>query len=415
MTLPAQIAVSFDFSSGATFGFPFTLGDTKNGIIGVSQLASSTVPEPIVDLTPNVRQITITRGRNLQRDTYEAGSAVIRVYDPDGSWNPQSTTSPYYPYLTPLRKIRVSATTATTQKFLFSGYTTEYRYSYDQAENMGFVDIYCSDAFRLYQLSQVTTVADATAGQDTGTRIGKLLDAISFPASMRTIATGQSLCQADPGTNRTALAALKNAEFSEQGAFYIDGSGNAIFKNRNTVVSSIAATPIEFNQSGGIPYRSLVYAFDDKLIINQSQMTRYGSSTPQIAENTASVAKYFAHGYNQTDLVIDTDANALNIARTYVATRAETTLRVDSLTVDLLDPAVPTDTMIGLEYFTNCKITNIQPDGSTIVKTLQVQGLNWNITPNAMSVTVTTMENVTDGYVIGSTERGIIGISAMTW
>ena len=414
MALPAQIAVSFDFSSGATFGYPFTIGDAKNGIIGVSQLASSTVPEPIVDLTPYVRQITINRGRNLQRDTYEAGSAVVRVYDPDGAWNPQNPASPYYPYLTPLRKVRISATTATTQKFLFSGYTTEYRYYYDQAENMGYVDIYVSDAFRLFQLSQVTSVSGATAGQDTGARIGKILDSISFPASMRTLATGNSLCIADPGTNRTSLAALKNAEFSEQGAFYIDGSGNAIFKNRNTVVSSIAATPIEFNQTTGIPYRNLVFAFDDKLIINQSQMTRYGG-TMQTAENTASVTKYFAHGYNQTDLVIDTDANALNIARTYVATRAETTIRIDAMTVDLLDTAVPTDTMIGLDYFTNCKITNVQPDGSTIVKTLQVQGLSWSITPNSMQVTVTTLEPITDGFVIGSTERGIIGVSAMTY
>lgn len=414
MALPAQIAVSFDFSSGATFGYPFTIGDAKNGIIGVSQLASSTVPEPIVDLTPNVRNIVINRGRNLQRDTYEAGSAVVRVYDPDGAWNPQNPASPYYPYLTPLRKVRISATTATTQKFLFSGYTTEYRYYYDQAENMGYVDIYVSDAFRLFQLSQVTSVSGATAGQDTGARIGKILDAISFPASMRTLATGNSLCIADPGTNRTSLAALKNAEYSEQGAFYIDGSGNAIFKNRNTVVSSIAATPIEFNQTTGIPYRNLVFAFDDKLIINQSQMTRYGG-TMQSAENTASVVKYFAHGYNQTDLVIDTDANALNIARTYVATRAETTIRIDAMTVDLLDTAVPTDTMIGLDYFNNCKITNVQPDGSTIVKTLQVQGLSWSITPNSMQVTVTTLEPITDGFVIGSTERGIIGVSAMTY
>jgi hypothetical protein len=414
MALPAQIAVSFDFSSGATFNVPFTIGDAKNGLIGVSAFGSSAVPEPVVDLTPNVRQITITRGRNLQRDQYEAGTAVVRVLDPNSYFNPQNTASPYYGYLVPLRKIRISATTDTTQAFLFSGYTTEYRYTYDQAEQMGYVDIYVADAFRLLQLSQVTTVTGATAGQDTGARIGKILDAVSFPTSMRTLATGNSLCQADPSTNRTALAALKNAEFSEQGAFYIDGSGNAIFKNRNTVVSSISGTPIEFNQTTGIPYRNLVFAFDDKLIINQASMTRVGG-TLQFAENTASAIRYFPHAYNQTDLVIDTDANALNIARTYVATRAETTIRIDAMTVDLLDPSVPTDTMIGLDYFSNCRITNIQPDGSEIVKTLQVQGLNWNITPNSMQVTVTTLEPIVDGFVIGSAERGIIGVSAMTY
>ena len=414
MSLPAQIAVSFDFSSGATFGYPFVIGDAKYGIIGVSTLGSSTVPVPIVDLTPDVRQITINRGRNIQQDTYDTGSAVVRVLDETGAWNPQNTSSPYYPYLVPLRKLRISATTGTTQKFLFSGYTTEYRYTYPQGQELGYVDIYCADAFRLLQLAQVNIVTDAGAGQSTGTRIGKLLDQVSFPSNMRTIATGQSLCQADPGTNRTTIAAIKNAEFSEQGAFYINGSGTAVFKSRNEVVSSISGTPIEFNQTTGIPYKNLVYAFDDKLIINQATITRIGGIA-QFAENTASATRYFPHAYAADNLVVDTDASALDIARTYCATRAETTIRIDAMTVDLMDPAVPTNTMIGLDYFDNCKITNVQPDGSTIIKTLQVQGLSWSITPSSMQVTVTTLEPITDGFVIGSTERGIIGVSAMTY
>ena len=414
MALPANISVSFDFSSGATFGYPFTIGDAKYGVLGTGTLASSTVPEPIVDLTPNVRNITIERGRNLQSDQYIAGTAVVRVLDPDSYFNPQNTSSPYYGYLVPLRKLRIAATTATTQKFLFSGYTTEYRYTYPQGQEIGYVDIYVADAFRLFNLAQVQTVADSGAGQSTGTRIGKILDQISFPASMRTIATGQSSCITDPATLRTSLSALKNVEFSEQGAFFINGSGTAVFKDRNSVVSSIAATPIEFNQSGGIPYKNLVFAFDDKLIINQASMQRYGG-TAQFSQNAASVTRYFPHQYSAQDLVIDTDANALNIAATYVATRAETTIRIDEMTVDLLDTAVPTDTMIGLDYFDNVKITNIQPDGSTIVKTLQVQGLNWEISPNSMTVKVTTLEPITDGFVIGSTERGIIGVSAMTY
>ena len=243
MSLPANIAVSFDFSSGATFGYPFTIGDDKYGIIGVSQLAASTVPIPIVDLTPNVRNITINRGRNILSDTYVAGDAVVRVLDPDGAWNPQNTSSPYYPFLVPLRKIRISATTPTKDAFLFSGYTTEYRYTFPQGQEVGYVDIYCSDAFKLFNLAQVQTVADSGA-QSTGTRIGKILDQVNFPTNMRTVATGESLCQSDPATLRTSLSALKNVEFSEQGAFYIDGSGTAVFKSRNEVVSSISGTPI---------------------------------------------------------------------------------------------------------------------------------------------------------------------------
>jgi hypothetical protein len=414
MTLPAQISVSFDFTSGATFGYPFTIGDIKYGVLGTGTLASTTTPEPTVDLTPDVRSISIRRGRNIMRDTYEAGTCIVRVLDPNSYFNPQNTASPYYGFLTPLRKLRVSATVGGVGYFLFSGYTTNYKYTYPQNQETGYVDIECSDAFRLMQLATVTTVSGATAGQDTGTRIGKILDQVSWPSSMRTIDTGNTTCVVDPGTSRTSIDALKNAEFSEQGAFYLNQEGTAIFLNRTNVIKAYGTTPIEFDQTSGIPYTNLVFAFDDKLIVNSAGMTRVGG-TQQVSENAASIAKYFPHQSNQENLVAQTDADTLNIAKIYVATRAETTIRIDAMTVDLLDPDVPTATMLDLDYFKPLKITNVQPDGSTIVKTLQAQGFAWDITPNSMKVTVTTLEPIVAGFIIGSAVSGIIGTSIMAY
>ena len=412
MTLPATISVSFDFSQGATFGFPFTIGDPINGIIGVSQFASSEVPEPVIDLSSQTRQIKISRGRNIMRDTYEAGNCTVRVIDQDGAFNPQNPASPYFGYLTPLRKIRVAATTPTAQSFLFSGYVTDYKYTYPTGQELGYVDITCSDAFRLFAMANISTVGSATAGQTTGTRIEKILDQVDFPSSMRIIDTGSTTVQADPATTRSSLSALQVAEFTEQGAFFVLSGGEVEFKDRNDVVGSLAAAPIEFNQTTGIPYADLKYAFDDKLIINNATMTRVGGTTVS-STDADSIAKYFPHGMNVENLIAQTDAQVQDIADIYVATRKETTIRIDAMTVDLLDPAVPTDTIIGLEYFDNVKITNIQPDGSTIVKTLQVQGLAWDITPNNMKCTVTTLEPIVEGFIIGSSTYGIIGQSIM--
>jgi hypothetical protein len=414
MTLPAQITVSFDFSSSATFGNPLTLGDAKYGLLGTGTLAASSPTEPVVDLTPDVRQISIRRGRNIMRDQYEAGTCTVRVLDPLSYFNPQNVNSPYYGYLTPLRKLRVAATYSGTSYFLYSGYTTEYKYTYPQGQETGYVDIICSDALRLMQQATVTTVASATAGQDTGTRITKILDQVFWPTNMRQIDTGNTTCVADPGTARTSLDALFNAAFSEQGAFYIDQEGTANFKNRTNTITSASATPIEFNQTGGIPYKNLTFAFDDKLIINSAGMTRVGG-TQQVSENAASIAKYFPHQLNQENLVAQTDTDTLNIARIYVATRQETTIRIDGMLIDLQDTSVPTATILGLDYFTPLKITNIQPDGSTIVKTLQAQGFAWDITPNQMQVAITTLEPITDGFTLDSEVQGIIGTSVLAY
>jgi hypothetical protein len=413
MSLPV-LDVSLNFSSGATFGNPFTLDDPVNGLLGTGFLADSSTPALVLNLTDITRQIQIRRGRNIGRDTYEAGTCTVRIYDQTGRFNPQNPSSDLFGYLTPLRKLRISASYLGVTYYLFSGYTTDYIYTYDKAENVSYVDINASDAFRLFNMSTITAVTGQANGQDTGTRIGKILDTVSFPLTMRSIDTGDSLTQADPASNRITLQALKNVETSEQGAFFINPEGNAVFKNRSNVISSASATPIAFNQTTGIPYRNLVFAFDDKLIVNKSTVTRVGG-TGQTYTDVDSVAEYFPHVVNFSDLVIQTDADAANIAAIYVATRSSTTIRIDSMIVDLYDPNVPSATMLDLDYFDNVVITNVQPDGSTITKNLQIQGVIWEITPNSWTGNFTTLEPIVDGFIIGNSTYGVIGEDILSY
>jgi len=413
MSLPV-LDVSLNFSSGATFGNPFTLDDPVNGLLGTGFLSDSSTPALVLNLTDITRQIQIRRGRNIGRDTYEAGTCTVRIYDQTGRFNPQNPSSDLFGYLTPLRKLRISASYLGVTYYLFSGYTTDYIYTYDKAENVSYVDINASDAFRLFNMSTITSVTGQANGQDTGTRIGKILDTVSFPLTMRSIDTGDSLTQADPSSNRITLQALKNVETSEQGAFFINPEGNAVFKNRSNVISSASGTPIAFNQTTGIPYRNLVFAFDDKLIVNKSTVTRVGG-TGQTYTDVDSVAEYFPHVVNFSDLVIQTDADAANIAAIYVATRSSTTIRIDSMIVDLYDPNVPSATMLDLDYFDNVVITNIQPDGSTITKNLQIQGVVWEITPNSWTGNFTTLEPIVDGFIIGNSTYGVIGEDILSY
>jgi hypothetical protein len=190
--------------------------------------------------------------------------------------------------------------------------------------------------------------------------------------------------------------------------------GSAVFKSRSEVTATLGEPAIEFNQTTGISYKSLKYQFDDKLIINDVKFNRIGG-TIQNVFSQASIDKYFPHALTQENLVAQDDAQVLGAAQNYVNTRKETTIRIDEMTVDLLDPAVPTDTMIGLDYFDNLTITNVTQEGSTIVKTLQAQGFAWDITPNMMSVTVTTLEPIIDSFIVGSSTYGIIGQSSFSY
>ena len=407
MSIPTLV-VTFDFTSGAVFGYPFIIGE---GVLGVNTLADAAADT--IDISNQVNKVAIRRGYDLLQEEFQAGTATVRVLDQNGDWNPTNPSSPYYGKLVPLRKVRISA----NGYFLFSGYTTAYNYTWDKEQNIGYVDLELVDAFRLLNMSNITTVTGGTVGQTTGTRITAILDTIGFPNSMRDIDAGSTTVQVDPGNSRTSLEAIRNMEFCEQGAFYFQPSGDAQFKSRLSIQQKSGVNPTFFSNDGtGITYRNIVTALDDKLIINQTSITRK-DGTAQTANNTDSQVKYFPHSYTATELLVQTDAQALDIARAYTATRAETTLRVDALTLDLNTDGYTAGTTaaLTLDFFDTIRVKNVGQDGTVIDKTLQCMGVRHEITPGTWNTTFVTSEPIIDSFIIGSSLYGIIGMSVMTY
>jgi hypothetical protein len=393
MALPATLSVKINLSGGASFGNPFILGTSQ---LGFAELASA-IPV-IVDVSAQTTNISTRRGRNLLQDNYESGQATIRVVDPNGDFNPQNTSSPYYGLLQPLRKIQASAIYGGVTYGLFGGYITEYRYTYPTGQETGYVTFICYDAFRLMYNSGITTVTGGTAGQTTAQRVQSILSMIAWPASFTSIGTGATTCLADPGTTRTVLEAIQTAEFTEQGAFYINENGVATFKGRQFVVDAQAASPTVFNQTGtGINYAGITFALDDKTIVNKATVTRIGG-TAQTYSDAASIAQYFTRSITATDMLMQTDANALALATAYVDSRKETSIRIETITLDLVTPNYASGVAAGLslEFFDTVDITNEQPGGSTIQKKLQIQGIAHTITPNTWVTTFATQEPLLD-------------------
>ena len=414
MTLPATVKVSFDFSSGPVFGLPLTLGDSENGILGTNVLAAQAAF--VVDLTNTTTSIKIRRGRDLIQDQFNAGTCTVRVIDETGQWNPQNTASQFYPLLEPLRKLRISAEYEGILHYLFSGYTTEYRYTFPKNEELGYVDIIASDAFNLFNKSAVTTVAGSNAGDLTGTRVNQILDQIGFPTGQRSIDAGDSTVQDDPGTLRSVLQALKDVEFTEFGGLYMSAGGDVVFRERTDALETIGGTPTIFDQGSNINYSSLRLAFDDKLVFNVANFKRLGGSMVQVIDQP-SIDKYFPHTITKEDLLNQTDSEVGSLARAYIASRAKTDIRIDAITLDLLTPNYDAGVTaaLTLDFFSPVQITNNQPGGSTITKTLQVFGVTHDITPNSWFTTFTTSEPLIDGFILGSSVAGILGDDVLAY
>jgi hypothetical protein len=386
-----------------------------SGILGTNVLGDSAAL--IVDVSDVVDSINTRRGRSATADEFQTGSLTLRIVDQNGDFNPQNPNSPYFGFLSPMRKVAISATYDDVVYPIFSGFITSYTTTTPRnATDVVYTTITAVDAFRLAQNAQISTVTGATA-QLSGTRVNKILDQIAWPAEMRDVDAGLTMLQADPGTARTSLAALTTVANSEYGAIYVGKNGYFVFQDRTVTAGSVAGTPVVFNDNGSdISYFNAVWRLDDTLIFNQANVNRLGGAV-QSATNQASIDKYFAHTYNQQDLLMATDADALNYARAYVASRAETSVRCDAIELDLntdnYDAGITA--ALDLDFFDPVTITTNQPGASTLTKTLQVFGIAHSITPNKWRTTFTTLEPIIDGFILNSTQYGVLDTSVLSY
>jgi len=415
MAIPV-INVIINFSTGPSFAMPMVLG---TGVLGTNALADAAVIT--ADVSDQVSAISIKRGRSAESDQFQTGTLTLKIVDVNGDFNSQNVSGPYYGLLNPMRKVQITATYNNVTYPIFAGFITSYNTTTPQfTGDVSFTTITAVDAFRLAQNAQISTVTGATAGQLSGARIGKILDQITWPTAQRQIDAGQTTMQVDPGTARTALGAMQTVELSEYGALYVDAYGNFVFKDRKTATNSVNQTAVSFTDDGsGIAYNNAVWIFNDALVYNKADITRTGGTT-QNATNTASVDKYFLHSYNQQNLMMETDTVALDYARAYVASRAETTVRCDAITLDLYTENYTAGTVaaLNLDYFDPVTITTTQPAAvgtSTLSKTLQVFGVAMEIKLNSWKVTFTTLEPIIDGFILNSSLYGILGTNVLSY
>ena len=412
MTVPTINAV-INFSTGPSFAQALLLDE---GQLDINVLSDSSAV--IVDVSNQVDSIQTNRGRNAQADQFQTGTLTLRIVDQNGDFNPQNPSSPYFGLLSPMRKVQITATYASVTYPIFSGFITSYSTNTPQnALDVVYTTITAVDAFRLAQNAQISTVAGTSAGQLSGARVNALLDAIDWPASMRDVDPGLTTMQADPGTARTALAALQTVETSEYGALYVDATGSFVFQDRALTSSSVSGTPIEFNDDGtDISYFDAVWVLNDTLVYNRANVTRAGGSV-QTASDAASIEKYFLHSYNQQGLLMETDAVALDYASAYVASRKETTVRCDAITLDLYTDNYNAGIIaaLDLDFFDPITITTNQPGASTLSKTLQIFGVAMDISPNRFKVRFTTLEPIIDAFILDDAIYGLLDSGVLSY
>lgn len=411
-----QIYVLFDKSTGYQFS---DFADTTNN----------------VNITSDTKNISIRRRRDLISDQYQAGTCKIRVYDTNGDWNPQNTSSPLYGQQVPMKKLQIWA-----RKYvggggyndynIWRGYVDSYNYSYPTNQEIGYLDISATDAVRVLNTIGLTTITGAVAGETTGERFGKVLNTISWPTSLYDTSTGANATttpiSADPGTSRTALATLNEIAFTEQGRFIC---------NRNGFLSFLSHTDLESSMSDSIsatltnqtittpatqfPYTNVKFNTVDNLLYNQTQVKR-PTGTLQTYQTASSVTAYGLKNYYHDASLSYTDTDAYQVAAMYTMGRDVPHFRVEDVTVKMSAIVNPTPdysgrTLMGLDIGSKIRVINEQVNGTVVDLTQYVVSVNHEITATDWTISYGTYTPTVTGFILDSTTEGILDTSRLGW
>jgi hypothetical protein len=307
-------------------------GTTRNYVgiaaeLKVGTTTTFTTPTWAADITDYVRDWSTNRGTQRELQRVEAGTATITLDNRSGRFTPQSTTSPYYPNLLPMRRIRIRATWNSVTYPIFQGFVEAWPASFPAGIDQ-IVSVSAVDGFKVLSLA---SVSGSVSQQVSGARVTAILDAIGWPAADRTIAAGLSTVPAITLTNVSALEHLQAIEHAEGGRLFMGRDGKVNFVDRTP------SSPPDFSGrtwtddgSGVMSYRDITLAFTDELLINEARLTRIGGAE-QVASSAASITTYFRRSLIEGDIQLVTDNAVSDLAVTLVGQYSEPALRIEGL------------------------------------------------------------------------------------
>ena len=367
----------------------FRLDSPTAGVLDNTEfvLTGTTEFAPMLQYSTNVN---IRRGRRDVGDQFSAGTMSFNLNDSlaGGTLNPLYSSSPYVDpneefTLAPLRKVSFGRYNGVgTFVELFRGQIVNYDYSYQLGEQ-NIVTVYCADDF--YLLAQTALAEFNVSEQLSSARLSAVLDLpeVAYPALSRDIETGtQTLGGAaaytvPEGTNVKAY--IDQIQAAEQGRIFISRTGD--FTAQPRVGQTLSGSVADFHDDGtNIPYNSLGIIFNADLIVNRASIQHLGASSPEVADDLVSQAKYLIQNTSITNSLLHNDAAALALANYLLVGEPEATFNAVQTDYLMLTTA-QRETLALVDIGDTITITNTITGGE-VAQELAVEGIEISVNVN---------------------------------
>lgn len=414
-----------------TVGDYFTIGHPTLGQVGVVPIG----PDGLwTEITPWVRSWSVRLGSSKGDDPtlrYDAGSATIVLNDGDRRFDPDNLDGPYVvsgeTLLKPMCRIKMVATWAGIDYPLYYGFADRWKSDYD-GNDWTTCTLTATDAFKVFAAKDRQASTPVGAGQDSGARIGAILDAYGWPAADRVISTGDTVLQAtDMSGNMHAELLL--VQDSEGGELYMDRQGRVVFRNRKamltatrskTVQALFGDDPAGYAISGELPYADVEPVTPDETMVNSVDVSCAGG-TEQHVEDAVSVGRYLPKSHTRNDLLMTTDAEALNWGQSILYQYSRPPRRFSRISFRRPKPAVEDvlwPVLLGSQFADRITVrTRPAGGGSAIEKDCFVRGIEMSQSDAANWDTAFVLQGAErySFFTIGHPTLGRIGYNAVAY
>ena len=393
------ITVEFDMSKLGAFVLGIsTLGGTD--VLGTGSTVWSTVSNT------DVRSLSIRRGRTREDQAVQPGSLSLVLENRSGKYDPDNSASPYfwngYSLLTRGMGVRISATWSGTTYVIYRGYLEQLDIdaSLDPVATFQF-----TDALAYLGTQTVTAISSSYSGDTTSTRLGRILDAISWDASLRSISGSR---QMQPTTfGDTALSLGDQVSRCEFGRFYVDRQGKVVllpYESTFTTPTRIAFS--DTRASGTIEYDTIVTTPGAKYLVNSVTLNQ-ATGTAQTFTDTNSTLRYGVYPKSY-DAPLLTNSVALDLATVIAYRYSLPKTRVDHVEFDALGiDSSSWASLLQTDLGDNVTVARTTVDARSRTYTDLVESISHDLTPDGWRVGMDLSPAGATGYfILGSSLIG---------
>lgn len=359
------------------FGNSFILDDPTRGLLDSIEyrLGGTT----LVDISHDVESVSISRGRSRQLEQFKAGTCTITVVDLTRKYDPTNQDSDYYQGLSPRQPVQIIV----NGEHLFSGVIADFDYEYKSRSSSNDVSLLTISCIDNFDYLGRTNINGYTPAQNTsGDRVQEILNLpeVDYAGNL-SIAAGSSTLGAYAITdNAVAIDYLQDITNSEKGYLFVARDGTLTFKGRNDLVST--APSVIFADEGNYPrYDQINVFFGSEQLYNRAVVTRQGG-IDQIATDSNSVAAFGLSTYLDSNNLVSSDDQALDLAKYLVSIFGQTDLRFADIVCGVRGSGLNDTAVLALDVSDIVSVTKNYSTGTPLSRseTVAIEGIQHDFT-----------------------------------